>query len=282
MRPGGSFISGIVFMVSNLEFAQSVLCALVGREMWAGLTRIARRLTGLQISRKDITMLGFATIRKDDFPKEWLDRDRWRSLIGEFPELRRKDHMLIGGERYEVPDSAEFLENGEVVGAFIWENGQIYVDGPGSMFSLAKAIADILDARVLDDDGNEMLEPPEELDLPTKPQRVSYHQYDQPLDLLGKDLISRLDCLKADLTSLVGAMIPRSEMKLSLLPATKIASMTGQLADEVHEWPNAKLGREFRHLVLLFRKDRLVGMRWSHKGEAKASHSQQKPWWKLW
>jgi hypothetical protein len=105
-------------------------------------------------------MIGFATIRKDDFPKHWLDQQRWRSLIGEFPELRRMEFLAVDSER--IPDSAELLENGEVVGAFIWDNGQIWVDGPYSMFPLAKGIAEILDASVYDDVGDEMVEAPAE------------------------------------------------------------------------------------------------------------------------
>jgi len=38
-------------------------------------------------------MFGFATIRKEEFPNQQLDRVRWRSLIGEFPELRRIDFL---------------------------------------------------------------------------------------------------------------------------------------------------------------------------------------------
>src|SRR5688500_11491179 len=98
-------------------------------------------------------MLGFATIRNDDFPRKWLDRQRWSSLIGEFPELRRIEFLELGSKTYPAPDSAEFLEDGKVVGRFIWENGQIYVDGPYSMFPLAKGIAEILDAAVFDDTG---------------------------------------------------------------------------------------------------------------------------------
>jgi hypothetical protein len=84
-------------------------------------------------------MIGFATIRKEGFPKQRLDQQRWRSLIGEFPELRRIQFIAVGSERVAAPDSAELIEDGAAVGAFIWDNGQIYVDGPYSIFPLAKA-----------------------------------------------------------------------------------------------------------------------------------------------
>ena len=109
-------------------------------------------------------MIGFATIRKEGFPKQWLDQKRWRSLIGEFPELRCVGFLAVGPDRIPTPDSAELMEHGAVVGAFIWDNGQIYVDGPYSMFPLAKIIADILDASVYDDVGDEMIEMPVEDD----------------------------------------------------------------------------------------------------------------------
>jgi hypothetical protein len=107
-------------------------------------------------------MIGFATIRKDGFPKQRLDQQRWRSLIGEFPELRPMEFLTVGSDRIPAPDSAELLEDGDVVGVFIWDGGQIYVDGPYSMFPLAKGIADILDGGVYDDAGDEMLEMPAE------------------------------------------------------------------------------------------------------------------------
>jgi len=87
-------------------------------------------------------MIGFATIRKEGFPKRQLDQQRWRSLVGEFPELRRMDFLAVGSERIPAPDSAELVEDDRVVGAFIWDNGQVYVDGPYTMFPLAKGITD--------------------------------------------------------------------------------------------------------------------------------------------
>ena len=57
-------------------------------------------------------MIGFATIRKEGFPKQWVDRQRWRSLIGEFPELRRMEFLAVGAERIPAPDSAELMVEG--------------------------------------------------------------------------------------------------------------------------------------------------------------------------
>ncbi len=52
------------------------------------------------------------------------------------------------------------VQDGVAVGFFIFEQGQIYVDGPYSMFDLANCIADILDAKVFDDAGDELVEVP--------------------------------------------------------------------------------------------------------------------------
>lgn len=104
-------------------------------------------------------MLGFAAIRMPGYPGEHLDRVRWRSLIGEFPELRRIDSMTIGDRIYPVPDSAEMIDgDGNWTGVFVWQGGQIYVDGPHSMLPLARGIAEILDAYVVDDAGDEIME----------------------------------------------------------------------------------------------------------------------------
>lgn len=51
-------------------------------------------------------MIGFVTIRKEGFPKQWLDQQRWRSLIGEFPELRRMEFLVVGSEGIPTLDSA--------------------------------------------------------------------------------------------------------------------------------------------------------------------------------
>lgn len=108
-------------------------------------------------------MLGFAAIRKSGFPDDHLDRVRWRSLIGEFPELRRVESVTVSGRDIAVPDSAELVdESGQRVGLFVWEGGQIYVDGAPSILYLAKGIAEILDAEVYDDTGDEITEAPEE------------------------------------------------------------------------------------------------------------------------
>ncbi|PWU19004.1 MAG: hypothetical protein C5B50_07615 [Verrucomicrobia bacterium] len=225
-------------------------------------------------------MLGFAVIRKEGFPKESLDRDRWRSLITEFPELKRIDSVELGGQPYPVPDSAELLEEGKVVGGFIWEKGQIYVDGPRSMFPLAKGIAEILEAGVFDKYGDEIIELPEDQPLPTGSRTVRYHLYADALDLTGKDLVSSLERNKEDVARLIGNMVSLGEMKYTDLPVERMTTMNGEMADEVHEWPNAMVGSACRHLVLHLRNNRLIGFRWTFTQQPPTVQSPHRPWYR--
>jgi hypothetical protein len=74
-------------------------------------------------------------------------------------------------------------------------------------------------------------------------------------------------------------MAAQSEMQIEELPGEYVTSLTGEIADEVHEWPNATLGPEFRHLMLQFREGRLVHLRWKFQGVASR---EGRPWWKFW
>ena len=58
------------------------------------------------------------------------------------------------------------------------------------------------------------------------------------------------------------------------------ASMTGEVADEVHEWPNATLGPEFRYLILQFREGRLISISWKFQEGVRPPTT--KPWWRFW
>lgn len=108
---------------------------------------------------------------------------------------------------------------------------------------------------------------------------VPFREYPEPLNLFGRDFISLLNCSKDEVSKVVGTMATPSEMPPEELPETYVTTMTGELADEVHEWPNATLGPEFRHLMLQFSKGRLVGFRWSM---ANSATQRAKPWWKFW
>ena len=110
---------------------------------------------------------GFASIRKQKFPEERLDQQAWFRLIGEIPQLRRVDtiegiHPLTKSKILIRVNGAEMIQDGARVGLFVWQDGQICVDGPHSMFPMAQRIAQALGAQVVDECGEELLKVPDE------------------------------------------------------------------------------------------------------------------------
>jgi hypothetical protein len=106
---------------------------------------------------------GFASIQKENFPDELIDKQRWFRLVGQIPELRPIDVLHLQnpftGERISVQvDGAELIRDGQREGVFLWEKGEIFVDGPESMLPWAQRIARALGARVFDDIGDEFFE----------------------------------------------------------------------------------------------------------------------------
>lgn len=116
-------------------------------------------------------------------------------------------------------------------------------------------------------------------DAPTEWRMVHVREYSEPLVLFGKDLISLLNRSKEEVSTLVGTMAAKSEMQTEELPGEYVTSLTGEVADEVHEWPNATLGPEFRHLMVQFREGRFVHMRWKFQVSVPP---RVKPWWRFW
>jgi hypothetical protein len=120
---------------------------------------------------------------------------------------------------------------------------------------------------------------PSDPEPPAEWRVVHFREYPEALDMRGKDLISSLTRSKEEVSSLVGPMVAKSEMRTEELPGESVTSSTGEVADEVHEWPNATLGSGFRHLMLQFREGRLMHMSWKFQGPP-LRHG--KPWWKFW
>src|SRR5262245_27932638 len=95
--------------------------------------------------------------------------------------------------------------------------------------------------------------------------RMARHRvYEDRLDLTGKNLISLLDHPKADLAPFVAALAPAGWMEVVELPILEgeTSATTGEVADEIHEWPHARLGTTFRHLRLSFLRGRLLTIHW--------------------
>jgi hypothetical protein len=107
---------------------------------------------------------------------------------------------------------------------------------------------------------------------------VRYREYHEPLDLSGKDLISLLNHPKSEIAAIVGDMESRSSMPSVRLPVEAVTSMTGEIADEVHEWPKAQFGPKFHHLVIHFLDDRLLGFRWSF--QPPTASSPRRAWYR--
>jgi hypothetical protein len=110
---------------------------------------------------------GFASIRKEKFPDELLDQQNWFQVVGEIPELRRVDtveaiHPLTKSKMLMRVCGAELVKDRVRVGLFVWQNGEIFVDGPYSMFPMAQRIAQAMGARVVDDCGDELLKAPDD------------------------------------------------------------------------------------------------------------------------
>ncbi len=110
-------------------------------------------------------------------------------------------------------------------------------------------------------------------------QLIPFCEYPEPLDLTGKNLFSLFNCSKEDLQTIIAPMQPKWEMKVEELPPEYLLTMTGEVADEIHEWPNAIFGSEFYHLKLNFQNNQLIGFTWKSRA---LQSSNKKPWWKLW
>lgn len=90
----------------------------------------------------------------------------------------------------------------------------------------------------------------------------------------------------------MGTMAVKSEMQTEVLPVKSVTTRRGEVADEVHEWPNATQGPRSRHLTLQFREGRLIQMIWKFQpgitklAPSKARQSdpappRKKPWWRF-
>jgi len=113
---------------------------------------------------------------------------------------------------------------------------------------------------------------------PGPTRQVRYQRYSEALDLTGKDLFRVLDHAKAEVSPLVGCLVPKGQMATVELPLESITSPdTGDVADEIHEWPDAKLGAQCRHLALHFVDDRLAQVKW---GVSPLPASTRRPWYR--
>lgn len=111
----------------------------------------------------------------------------------------------------------------------------------------------------------------------TDARTVHAKSYSERMDLSGCDFISRLGQTKSDLKEIVGQLVPKDEMSAVRVPVNQITSMHGEVANEIHEFPKATLGQNFRCLTLQFLDERLITVIWGIN-MLKAS----RPWWNFW
>ena len=109
---------------------------------------------------------------------------------------------------------------------------------------------------------------------------VSYSNHTELIDLSGRDLISVFGRKRAEVASSVGIEIPEESSAPISIPTGKVTSMTGEVADEVHDWPNASQGTSFRSLSLHFRDGVLIALEWNFT--LKDFLPKKKPWYRRW
>ena len=109
---------------------------------------------------------------------------------------------------------------------------------------------------------------------------VNYSVSSEKVDLSGKDLLSVFGKERNEVFSLIGLSISDGSVKPISVPAEKVTSMAGAVADEVHEWPNANLGASFRSLSLHFKVGLLIALEWNFS--LKDFIPKKMPWYKKW
>ena len=109
---------------------------------------------------------------------------------------------------------------------------------------------------------------------------VSYSNHPEAMDLTGKDLMSVFGKSKDDLASATGLNFSGSSVDSISVPTEKVTSLAGEIADEIHEWPNARQGKSFTALSLHFRDGKLTALEWNFS--LATFLPQKKAWYKRW
>ncbi|GJM08382.1 MAG: hypothetical protein DHS20C11_06580 [Lysobacteraceae bacterium] len=92
--------------------------------------------------------------------------------------------------------------------------------------------------------------------------KVHYHQYQQSLDLTGKDLISLGGQPISAVEQIVGTFAPAESMTEIEVPVERVTSMTGEVAEQIHEWPNARMGSSFEKLSVHVSNGAMCNLVW--------------------
>ena len=109
---------------------------------------------------------------------------------------------------------------------------------------------------------------------------IEYSSYAKRVDLTGRDLLSLFGKTIEEVKSLTGLNISVTpDISIKINP-DKVTSMSGEIADEVHEWPNANQGATFRRLSLHFKDGKLISLEWRFSLEEFIP--KKKPWYRKW
>jgi hypothetical protein len=88
-----------------------------------------------------------------------------------------------------------------------------------------------------------------------------FTQYEEPIDITGKDLISQSGGSRRKLKALVPILRDPVEMERRWSFTKKLRTSTGEVADEIHEFLNARLG-EFRLRQIWLRQGSVIELRY--------------------
>lgn len=109
---------------------------------------------------------------------------------------------------------------------------------------------------------------------------VRHKTHREAVDLSGRDLVSLFDRTREEVAAAMGVAMSADGMAKVRAPNDKVTTATGDVADEVHDWPRATLGSSFRRLSLQFKAGRLVGFQWGFRLEDFLK--TRKPWYRRW
>lgn len=94
---------------------------------------------------------------------------------------------------------------------------------------------------------------------------VRFKLHRDKLDLSGQDLITVLDKSINEVGNKIGMHISTDTMNEVRVSIERVTSMTGEVADEVHDYPRATQGTNFRRMSLHFKEGRLISLEWGFR-----------------
>lgn len=114
------------------------------------------------LSRVQLTgVIGYGIITLPNYPEAKLSRAAWLDFVHGEALLKARDSFsgINPFTRepvvFDVPGSAQVVQNGTAVGMFIWQDGRVFADGDEAVLTpIALRCAKALNARFEDEDGN--------------------------------------------------------------------------------------------------------------------------------